>query len=152
LVLLSRRRLFWLLGAAPFLPRAAAEFPDAGSGAESQVWPVPVITRRILIPATGITLPALLARPVTGRFPARILLDSTLHIPHDNTELLRRCAKLAAGGFMLIVAMKIPLRTPLAVHDRQACLGAIEHYLSRHPAVLRTPNAVVLSKTELENF
>jgi hypothetical protein len=95
------------------------------------------------------TLPALLARPVTGRFPARILLDSTLQdIPHDNTELLRRCANFAAGGFMLIVALK----TPPTVHDRQACLGAIEHYLSRHPAVLPIPNAVVLSRTELENF
>ena len=48
----------------------------------------PVIVRRVLIPARGATLPALLARPdVPGRFPAKILLAS------DESQLRRMAAQ-----------------------------------------------------------
>ena len=137
---LSRRQLLQLLGSAPLLSAGTVDLALTSSGnAPAKDGSESVIVRRISIPAPGLTLPVVLVRPAEGCHPAVILLDDpTREFAGDEQELRRRCASLAAGGRVLIA----PLQMQGHMHDKSACLAAIQRYLGKHPAVVGPPQIV----------
>jgi anti-sigma factor RsiW len=109
-----------LAALAPAMLRAVSRAAVAAADSAVTNPGLPLIVRRVLIPAPGATLPAVLIRPAAlGRFPAMILpaVISTGEPPRA----------LAAAG-------RVVLETSggsLGATDR----AAVERYLSAHPAV-----------------
>ena len=135
-VMISRRQLLHLLGSAPLLSAGAVGLAvKSSTNASAKNGREAVMVRRIVIPAPGLTLPVVLARPAEGRHPAVILLDDHIRqFARDDRELFRCCAGLASEGRVLIV--------PLRMRDQDASLAALHQYAGRHPAIVGAPTVI----------
>jgi hypothetical protein len=127
---ISRRQLFRMSGAGMLVAAYASVRADAADTRPTSAGlEFPVRIRRILIPAPGETIPALLARPaVGGKYPA-IVLQSSGSV-RDHEQLCR----IAAKGFLVVA--------PLRGLSAETGLPAMLAYLRAHPGAESGPQVI----------